>query len=236
MTSTKSSPDSDVPLDVDAVVTFLRQNPDFFADHPDLLAGLKLQHVRTGETVSLIERQVDVLREKQTAQQSQLEQLVRYANENERRQQRLMRFFVSLSALTEVSVLCQKTPVQLADAFELAHVGVKFIAERVSHVDGMTLLSSSSDGFAWLEDRLAGGHSVCDDHMPSKSSTLLLGEIADTVRSLAVVPVNNRLGRMIAIIVLGAAEHDRYQPGVDTVFLDLVGTMVSATCWRLGID
>ena len=97
------------------------------------------------------------------------------------------------------------------------------------------MLFSGSEGFAWLAERLADGHSVCDDRMPSEPRDLLLGSTTASIRSLAVVPVTNRSATLVAMIVLGATQADRYQPGVDTVFLDLVGAMVSATCWRLGI-
>ena len=175
------------------------------------------------------------IRDRNASQQVQLEQLVFHAKENELRQQRLMRFFISLSALTEAKVLCENMPKQLAETFDLAHVDIKFIAERVSKVEGMAMLFSGNEGYAWLAERLADGHSVCDNRMPSGPRDLLLGSTAASIRSLAVVPVTNRSATLVAMIVLGATQADRYQPGVDTVFLDLVGAMVSATCWRLGI-
>jgi len=45
------------------VAAFLSANPDFFLDHQELLANLTLPH-QSGEAVSLLERQVSVLRER----------------------------------------------------------------------------------------------------------------------------------------------------------------------------
>lgn len=50
----------------DSVAIFLRDNPGFFSAHPELLAQLNLQHQTGGKTVSLIERQIDLLREKKS--------------------------------------------------------------------------------------------------------------------------------------------------------------------------
>ena len=56
--STKATPPSD-----QSVLDFLRQSPDFFLRHPSALSELSLPH-ESGEAVSLIERQIDILRER----------------------------------------------------------------------------------------------------------------------------------------------------------------------------
>ncbi len=49
----------------ETVARYLQHNPDFFERHQPLLARLRLPHARSGATISLIERQVEVLREQQ---------------------------------------------------------------------------------------------------------------------------------------------------------------------------
>lgn len=51
-------------IDANAVALYLEDHPHFFDQHPDLIAGLKLTTALGGRTVSLHERQVEVLREK----------------------------------------------------------------------------------------------------------------------------------------------------------------------------
>ena len=50
-------------MDDAQVVAFLRANPDFLARHPELFEILELRHA-SGAAVSLIERQVEILRGK----------------------------------------------------------------------------------------------------------------------------------------------------------------------------
>ena len=45
------------------VVAYLKDNPAFFIDQDDLLAQLRIPHLR-GSSISLVERQVAVLRER----------------------------------------------------------------------------------------------------------------------------------------------------------------------------
>src|SRR5688572_30897913 len=65
MTTREARGLSTAPTEEESVVRYLQHNPDFFERHQALLARLRLPHARTGSTISLVERQVEVLREKQ---------------------------------------------------------------------------------------------------------------------------------------------------------------------------
>ena len=73
---------TDLP-DADAVARFLDNHPDFFEHHPDLIAGLRLTTALGGRTVSLQERQVEVLRDKVRQLELRLATLSRNANSND---------------------------------------------------------------------------------------------------------------------------------------------------------
>ena len=72
--------------------SYLQRNPDFFERHQAVLARLRLPHARGGSTISLVERQIEVLREKQAALESKLAELVRVARANDAIAERLHRF------------------------------------------------------------------------------------------------------------------------------------------------
>lgn len=65
------------------VRAFLLQNPEFFAEHPDLLEKIKLPHEHKG-SVSLVEIQSDQLRQKVRQLNFKLNQLVTIAKQNEK--------------------------------------------------------------------------------------------------------------------------------------------------------
>ena len=68
------------PKDVEA---FLRAHPDFLQDRPGLLAVLNLPHGGEG-AVSLVERQVSVLRERNIISRQKLAELSDIGKENDR--------------------------------------------------------------------------------------------------------------------------------------------------------
>src|SRR5688572_27188339 len=70
-------------LPEDAIADYLQQNPDFFERHAPVLAKLKLPHGRGAATVSLVDRQVLVLREKNEKLETRLRELIEVARDND---------------------------------------------------------------------------------------------------------------------------------------------------------
>src|SRR5215472_13143271 len=76
----------------ESIAGYLQRHPEFFERHQALLARLKLPHARGGSTISLVERQIEVLREKQAQLEGKLAELVRVARANDAISERLHRF------------------------------------------------------------------------------------------------------------------------------------------------
>ena len=74
---------SDVSIDDATVLDYLRAKPDFFRQHPALLAELDLPH-QSGGAVSLVERQVAILRERNINSRHKLGELIEIARENDK--------------------------------------------------------------------------------------------------------------------------------------------------------
>ena len=66
----------------DAIHDYLQANPDFFERHNELLTSLRLPH-GSGAAVSLVERQVSVLRQKDLKLERKLKDLIEVARIND---------------------------------------------------------------------------------------------------------------------------------------------------------
>src|SRR2546429_986117 len=75
-----------------SIASYLQRNPDFFERHQAVLARLRLPHVRGGSTIALVGRQIEVLREKLSALEGKLAELLRVARANDALSERLHRF------------------------------------------------------------------------------------------------------------------------------------------------
>ena len=66
-----------------AISDYLKSHPDFFERHPLILLGLKLPHRTGGTAVSLVERQVSMLRQRNAQLERQFKDLVAVAKTND---------------------------------------------------------------------------------------------------------------------------------------------------------
>ncbi|MEC5215118.1 uncharacterized protein YigA (DUF484 family) [Actimicrobium sp. GrIS 1.19] len=69
-------------LDSSAIAQYLADTPKFFEEHAELLGKIKLSSALGGRTLSLQERQMEVLRHKVNALEMRLADLMRLAQEN----------------------------------------------------------------------------------------------------------------------------------------------------------
>ena len=66
----------------EAVSDYLLTHPDFFIDHPEVLKELQVPHL-SGNAVSLVEKQLILLREQNEQTQKRLHELIEIARQNE---------------------------------------------------------------------------------------------------------------------------------------------------------
>lgn len=77
-----SEQSEELHLAEDIIVSYLQDNPEFFNNQPELVASLRLADPHRG-TVSLVERQQQLLRQKVTVLEEEITQLMSIANQNE---------------------------------------------------------------------------------------------------------------------------------------------------------
>ena len=65
------------------VAEYLLANPEFFSHHAELLVAIRLANPHGKAAVSLQERQMDMLREKNKLLERRLAELLRYGHEND---------------------------------------------------------------------------------------------------------------------------------------------------------
>jgi hypothetical protein len=82
--STVTQPVEYPDVSEESIGDYLKSHPDFFERNLSLLSGLKLPHRTTGGAISLVERQVDVLRQRNMALETKLKELVEVAHSNDR--------------------------------------------------------------------------------------------------------------------------------------------------------
>ena len=113
----------------EAVLRFLTINPEFFVKNQDVLPRLRIPH-ESGKAVSLIEKQVSVLRSKCGTLENSLRDLISVARENENLHQRLhvlLQDIVSAPSLEDIVALTRDS---LTENFNADEVHILLVADK----------------------------------------------------------------------------------------------------------
>ena len=234
MTSNQVHGLSEDGLDEESVTQYLQQNADFFERHPQLLARLRLQHPRNGTTVSLIERQVEVLRDKHQAQEQKLTEFVRVARANNVLADKIHRFACRLLRTTTRTGAIAEIEASLREDFDTFHA-VLLLAQPAAGAEAsgpQRFLRYASDGdtvFRSFDPLFATGRPRCGQLRDSQRD-YLFGSEAAGIASVALVPLGGQ--PPLGLLALGSVDQERFHPGMSTEFLSRIGELVTEALSR----
>lgn len=215
-------------LDSFAVADYLSDNPHFFEEHSELLARVKLTSPLAGRTVSLQERQMEVLREKIKAQELRMAELIRIAQENDAITQKFQLWTRSLLLARNDVDLPHALINGLQTIFSVPHVTLRIwgVAETFSHTWFAAEVSADARIFC---NGLT--EPFCGQNNDFEAASWL--EDAASVQSIAMLPL--RVGaapEAFGLLVLGSPDPGRFTADMATDFLSRIGETASAalTC------
>ena len=220
--------------DAEQVASYLREHPDFLAERPALLEALNVPHPQHGNALSLIERQVKVMRERNTTLQQQLSELVGVARDNQDRLQQLHDLQLELLDASDLNDLLTTLETRLRDHFACDAVRVILTESLLSDSergDGqLREVARLFDGPSSLppafKDFVASNKPLCGRLRPLQLAWLF-GDAATDLHSAAVTPLGQ--GCETGLIALASTQDDRFNPAQGTVFLN----QLSGYCERL---
>lgn len=210
------------------VAEYLRQHPDFFERHQPLLVRLKLPHHSGGSTVSLVERQVSVLRQRNVELERQLKDLVAVAKANNELVDNIQQLAIKLMRTQglEAKLECIEDSLREDFASERAILVLFRDAE---------LTEAPRPGFVKVIDRDAAALKPFATFLRSalprcgplrdRQKKVLFDREADSIVSAAMVPIGERAGR--GFLAIGSGDAEQFHPGKSVDFLGRLGELVS---------
>jgi uncharacterized protein YigA (DUF484 family) len=226
MSDAQSAP----PTTAEAVAAYLAEHPEFLHQHPELLAQLVIPHA-AGSAVSLIERQVQVLRDKQSTAQRQLQQLIEVARDNDRLAERMHQLALALLDCTTLDDVIGAVDAKLSGAFEADRVALLLFDDRVS---GPTLeharwLSARSPELTEFDNILNSRKPICG-RLTTAQLDCLFGPDPSAVGSAVVIPLAET--EPFGLLGIGSRDPERFQHGMGISFLQQLGQLISHALGR----
>lgn len=209
------------------VASYLRKHPDFLEKNPDVLEDLQLNH-QTGSAVSLIERQVEHLRQSNEDLNRQLQRLIQVASDNEKLMSRLHRLTLELMLIDSRQDFFSHLGNSLLNDFNADILQICLFDPETAEQAGEDVVEINADDPAVEQflPQLEKNETVCGRLSESKLD-YLFGSKARWVQSTALIPLgeNGSYGMM----AIGSSDSARFYPGMGTLFLDLLANVISVS-------
>lgn len=202
------------PTNAQAVADFLAEHPEFFEANPELTASLKLSSALGGRTVSLQDRQVEVLREKIRQLELKLSNLMRVARDNDTIIANFHQWTLQLWRSKDADDLADVVAQTLKDAFELPAAALRLWSDATDAGNAREFTdqlqapycgpASGKPGLSWLAD-------------------------AATMQSAALIPLHETDSKQsIGLLVLASPDPQRFSNDMATDVLSRIGETASA--------
>lgn len=203
------------------VVAYLKAHKDFFVTHEALLADITVPHA-SGSAVSLVERQVGVLRERNLELRERLHRLLEVARENDMLFEKMRGLILGLLEADTVSELAAALERELKARF--ASEFVSFLLFDVSGSTGAAQSVHLQDAQEKIPALVKGRRAIAGQ-LRNEELTFLFGHEGGLVKSCAVVPVYH--GRPLGLLAIGSTSPEHFKTSMDTLFISFVGDVLA---------
>jgi uncharacterized protein YigA (DUF484 family) len=212
---------------------YLAAHPDFFERHATLLSSLNLPHA-SGGAVSLVERQVSVLRQKELKLERKLKELIQVARANDVLSAKIHELALHLMRANDLQKTISTVEEALRSGFGADQAVLVLFGEpdAFDDIDAgrfFRVVNKEDEGLQPFSTFLNGTSARCGRIRDSQRKFLFKGD-AEEIGSAALVPLGE--GADIGFLAIGSVDSDRFHPGMSIDFLTRLGDLVAGSLKR----
>ncbi|WP_273429147.1 DUF484 family protein [Chitinibacter tainanensis] len=209
------------------IVQWLKQNPEFFDEFADDLAQIYVPHNHGGHAVSLAERQLLTLRDRNRQLEGRLSELLQFGVENDQISDKLHQLTVDLMKAADLRGILGTLEYHLKERFNVPCMALRLWLPA----DGHQLMEFSPVGEAI--------HTLASNLVSPYCGPYVTDEVLDwfeigagELKSFAQFALKTG-ERPFGILVLASQDSERFYPDMGTLYLQRLSELVSAAIRRV---
>lgn len=223
MTTTDSStPETTNSLDNEAVEAFLLKNPDFLLKHPSSLAAIEVKHKADG-AVSLIEKQVTILREKNSELHERLNSLLETARDNDHLFDLTQRLVLALLECEEFGDIVDALYYSFDKEFDIKFTRLIIFSDNTPPSNAHT--EDRKIGESAIAQYLQFGQTVCGG-LSQETIRFLFSDQAEHIGSAAIAPLMSG-SQLLGVLAIGNKDEDYYKSSTGSLFLGHISEVLA---------
>ena len=210
----------------DSIADYLKSHPDFFERHASLVLGLKLPHRAGGASISLVEHQVSLLRQRNAQLERQLKDLVAVAKQNDALVEKIHQLCLKLMRAPTLLQRLERLETGLREDFAAERAVLVLFPDAPAEAmrEGFVKRANVDDPdvrpFATF---LRAAKPRCGPLRDRQKN--IFDRDADTVSSAALVPLGPESS--LGFLIIGSRDPDHFHPGKRMDFLARLGEVLT---------
>lgn len=201
---------------------YLSQNPDFFEQNPDVFEALNISH-NSGKAISLVERQIGLMRDRNKDMAAQIDQMQTTAQDNALLMEKTNRLVLNLVQAKDLTQLIKALSVSLKSDFSTEFFSLTLINDDIIAAKTAANFVSKDEAKSIINDILTAQKAVCGAR--EEELSLLFGNQAKDIGSILALPLKNSV--TFGVLALGHRDPSFYSQEIGTVFIDYIGDLLN---------
>lgn len=211
------------PLEPEQIEAYLREHPDFFEQHHELLAEISLPH-ESGSAVSLVERQVAILRERNIDMRHRLSKLLDNARDNDKLFDKSKRLVLSLIEGQDMGDIIDALHYSFDKDFNIHFTSVILFGNADKIPSSQARIVTIAEARENLGPLLKNSRAVCGT-LGAKEMQFIFGDHAHEIGSVATVPLIH--GSVFGLLSIGNRDPHYYRSSMGTLFLSYIAEVLN---------
>ncbi len=202
---------------------YLTNNPEFLAQNPDILELMNLPH-DSGSAISLVERQVGVMRDRNKEMRGRIDNMLSTAHDNDLLFEKTKRLVLNLLEAKNLPSMVETLYDRLGKDFDIGFYSLTLLGDESELTRTMARVSSLEKANEQVGTLLGSNRAVCGV-LREEEMTFLFGEKGLQVGSVAAVPL--RYNSLYGILAVGNADPNFYRSSMGTLFLSYIAEVLN---------
>lgn len=211
------------PLEPEQIAAYLQEHLDFFELHQDLLADLRLPH-DTGTAVSLVERQVAILRERNIDMRHRLSKLLDNARDNDKLFDKTKRLVLSLLEGQDMGDIIDALYYSFDKDFGIHYTSLILFGNSDRVPGSQAKVVTIADAREFIGPLIKNNRAMCGT-LAGPELEFIFGEHAKHIGSVATVPLVH--GSAFGLLSIGNRDPHYYRSSMGTLFLGYIAEVLN---------
>jgi uncharacterized protein YigA (DUF484 family) len=208
-------------MNPDDIAAYLKEHPEFFESHAEVVADVMIPHPHGGRAISISERQILTLRERAKQLEVKLGEMIQFGEENDVISEKVHRLGLALIAARDVPALTHAADFNLREDFAVPHVAL-----RLWHEGAAAGEPASEATRAFAAGLL---HPHCGP-LAMADTAAFFGEATALLKSYAYIPLRGK--ETLGLLALASEDAQRFYPEMGTLYLTRIGEIIAACLLR----